>query len=153
VSDQDLAPFRGAIEQVPPDYAAVKVGGRTAYSRARAGEKLELSARTVTIERLEIASWQPPDLRVLVVCSSGTYIRSLARDLARSLGSAGHLGGLRRLAVGALVAESSPGIEALRSMGREAALGALRAPGDDALVLDDRFRKEPADRLLADWEA
>lgn len=146
--DTALAAFRGAIAQVPPAFAAVKVGGRRAYSRARGGETMALSARTVTIERLAIASWESPSLRLLVVCSTGTYIRSLARDLGRSTGSAAHLGGLRRLAVGALTVDDSMTVEALR--GTPAAARLLEAD-DRILPLAERFREGPAAELLASW--
>src|SRR5258708_6331988 len=107
-----LESFRGEIAQVPPAFAAVKVDGRRAYSRARGGETLTLSARPVRIERLAVASWEPPALRLLVVCSTGTYIRSLARDIGRSTGSAAHLRGLRPLAVGALTLHDPLTVEA-----------------------------------------
>jgi tRNA pseudouridine55 synthase len=146
--DAALAPFRGELAQVPPAYAAVKVGGRRAYSRARSGETVELSARTVTVERLAIATWEPPALRLLVVCSTGTYIRSLARDIGRAVGSAAHLGGLRRLAVGALTVDDALDIEALR--GTPAAARLLGAD-DRILPLAERFREAPAAELLSSW--
>jgi tRNA pseudouridine55 synthase len=146
--DAALAPFRGELAQVPPAYAAVKVGGRRAYSRARSGETVELSARTVTVERLAIATWEPPLLRLLVVCSTGTYIRSLARDIGRAVGSAAHLGGLRRLAVGALTVDDALDIEALR--GTPAAARLLDAD-DRILPLAERFREAPAAELLSSW--
>jgi tRNA pseudouridine55 synthase len=146
--DVTLAPFRGPIAQVPPAFAAVKVDGRRAYARARSGETVELPARTVTIERLAIASWEPPGLRLLVVCSTGTYIRSLARDLGRAVGSAAHLGGLRRLAVGALTVDDALTVEALRGTPHAAR---LREADDRILPLADRFRDEPAAALLASW--
>lgn len=151
--DAALGAFRGAIRQVPPAYAAVKVAGRPAYARARAGETVALEARSVTVERLAIASWRPPDLRLVVVCSSGTYVRSLARDIGRSLGSAAHLAALVRLAVGTLDVEGSVGVERLRAEGRGAALAALRPADERLLVLDERFRRDDADRLLANWGA
>src|SRR5439155_940194 len=95
-----LAPLRGAIWQVPPAYAAVKVGGRPAYARARSGETVKLAAREVQVHRLEMTEWNPPDARLFIVCGSGTYVRSIARDLGRALGSAAHLAALRRLAAG-----------------------------------------------------
>lgn len=151
--DRRLDAFRGDIEQVPPDFAAVKVGGRTAYARARAGERLALAPRPVRIDRLDIASWEPPRLRCLVVCSSGTYVRSLARDLGRSLGSAAHLGGLIRLAVGALELDAATPIEAVRPLTAET-LGARLTPVDEALLsLPERYRTAAADRLLLRWEA
>src|SRR5439155_118948 len=78
-----LAPLRGAIWQVPPAYAAVKVGGRPAYARARSGETVKLAAREVQVHRLEMTEWNPPDARLFIVCGSGTYVRSIARDLGR----------------------------------------------------------------------
>lgn len=151
--DAALGAFRGEIGQVPPAYAAVKVAGRPAYARARSGEAVVLDARKVTIERLAVASWLPPDLRLLVVCSSGTYVRSLARDIGRSLGSAAHLAALARVAVGALAAEGSVGVERLRGEGRDAALARLQPADERLLVLDERFRRDDAARLLASWGA
>lgn len=147
--DAALEPFRGEIAQIPPAYAAVKVDGQRAYDRARRGEVMELSARPVTIERLAIATWEPPDLRLLVVCSTGTYIRSLARDIGRATGSAAHLGGLRRLAVGALTVEDAITVETLR--GTPAVRDRLMAADDRILPLADRFRVTPAAELLANW--
>ena len=146
--DAALAPFRGELAQVPPSFAAVKVDGKRAYARARRGESVELSARTVTVERLAIAGWEPPALRLLVVCSTGTYIRSLARDIGRAVDSAAHLGGLRRLAVGALTLDDAVGIDVLRGT-PDAAL--LREADDRILPLADRFREAPAAELLASW--
>jgi tRNA pseudouridine55 synthase len=146
--DQALAPFRGELAQVPPAYAAVKVDGRRAYARARGGEIVELAARSVRVERLAIASWDPPTLRLLVVCSTGTYIRSLARDIGRALGSAAHLGGLRRLAVGALTIDDALSVEALRGAPDAAR---LREADDRILPLAARFREAPAAELLATW--
>jgi len=146
--DAMLEAFRGAQAQVPPAYAAVKVDGRRAYALARSGETVELTARTITVERLAIASWEPPDLRLLVVCSTGTYIRSLARDIGRAAGSAAHLGGLRRLAVGALTVDDAQSVEGLRGT-----LGAARLiePDDRILPLAERFREAPAAELMATW--
>jgi tRNA pseudouridine55 synthase len=146
--DAALEAFRGPISQIPPAFAAVKVAGRRAYSRARGGETLELAARPVTIERLAVASWEPPSLRLLVVCSTGTYIRSLARDLGRSTGSAAHLGGLRRLAVGALTLGDAMTVEALRGT---PAAARLQQADDRILPLADRFREAPAAELLSSW--
>ena len=143
-----LAPLRGAIQQVPPAYAAVKVGGRTAYSRARAGEKVELAAREVQVRRLEMTDWDPPDARLLIVCSSGTYVRSIARDLGRALGSAAHLAALRRLAIGALDIADAIGIEPLRAGGRDAAVARLRPMNDETLLLPRRYLDASADRLV-----
>jgi tRNA pseudouridine55 synthase len=143
-----LAPLRGAIQQVPPVYAAVKIGGRTAYSRARSGEKIELAAREVQVHRLEMTDWHSPDARLLIVCSSGTYVRSIARDLGRALGSAAHLASLRRLAIGALDIADAIGIEALRANGRDAAVARLRSMTDETLALPRRYLDESAGKLV-----
>lgn len=149
--DAALAPFRGTISQIPPDYAAVKVAGRPAYARARAGETLTLTARPITIHRLAAGRWDGTDLDLIVVCSTGTYVRSLARDIGRALGSAAHLGGLRRLAVGSLEAGEAVGIEQLRSEGAAAAGARIVAADDRLLALHPRYQGTPADRLLGDW--
>ena len=94
--------FMGAIEQVPPVYSAVKIDGERAYRRARRGEQVEIPARRVDIYRFEVELCAPNLLRLLVECGPGTYIRSLGRDLARALGSVGHLRALRRTQVGGL---------------------------------------------------
>jgi tRNA pseudouridine55 synthase len=142
--EEALAPLRGAIQQVPPAYAAVKVRGRTAYSRARSGETVELAAREVQVLRLQMTEWRSPDARLLIVCSSGTYVRSIARDLGRALGSAAHLAALRRLAIGALDITDAIGIEALRAAGRDAALARLVVMNDAILALPRRYLDEPA---------
>lgn len=152
VLDAALARFRGDVEQVPPARSALKVGGRRAYSLDRAGETVTLGSRTVRVDRLEIATWQPPELRVLIVCGSGTYVRALARDIGRDLGSAAHLGGLRRLAVGALDAGEARSVEELRSGGRDAALSLLRPADDRLLRIPEKYDSEPAATILGTWE-
>ena len=149
--DAALSSFRGEIAQVPPAFAAVKVDGRRAYSRARGGETMTLSARPVMIERLAVASWEPPALRLLVVCSTGTYIRSLARDLGRATGSAAHLGGLRRLAVGAMTLDDATTVETLRLNWGTPGAARLLGADDRILPLADRFREASAAELLATW--
>jgi tRNA pseudouridine55 synthase len=133
-----LATLRGVITQVPPQYAALKVGGRPAYARARGGETVALAARRVQVFRLDVIDISPPDLRLLVVCSSGTYVRAIARDLGRALGSAAHLAALRRVAVGALEARDALTPDQLRARGREAR-ALLRPANEDLLTLDSRF--------------
>ena len=143
-----LQGFRGVIQQVPPSYAAVKVGGRPAYARARAGETLTLAAREVQVLRLDVTRWSGHDLGLLVVCSSGTYVRSLARDIGRAAGSAAHLGGLRRLAVGALEVRDATAVDALRRDGRDAATARIRPLSDALLALDDRYLREAAGKVV-----
>lgn len=95
-----LAAFRGPIRQRPPRLSAVHVQGQRAYARARRGEAFELAERPVTIQRLELLDWDPLSgrLALAIDCSSGTYIRSLARDLGERLGCGGCLAELRRTA-------------------------------------------------------
>ena len=95
-----LAGLVGEIDQVPSSVSAVKVGGRRAYDRVRAGEQVDLPARRVVVHEIEVASLALPTVDVVVHCSSGTYVRALARDLGAALGVGGHLTALRRTAVG-----------------------------------------------------
>ncbi|HEY3531112.1 MAG TPA: tRNA pseudouridine(55) synthase TruB [Nocardioides sp.] len=95
-----LAAFVGEIDQVPNAVSAVKVGGRRAYARARAGEQVDLPARRVTVHAIDVIDVGLPDIGIEVRCSSGTYVRAIARDLGEVLGVGGHLTELRRTAVG-----------------------------------------------------
>lgn len=92
-----LAAFRGPIQQVPPMYSALKRQGQALYELARAGQTVEREARPVVIHRLELLDFARDELRLDVICSKGTYIRTLAEDLLASLDQAAHLVGLRRL--------------------------------------------------------
>lgn len=92
--------FLGPIEQIPPRFSAVHVNGHRAHRLAREGKSMTLKPREVTIYELEIVDFDPPYADFRVVCSKGTYIRSLARDIARALGSRGHLTALRRTRIG-----------------------------------------------------
>jgi len=147
-----LAALRGVIAQVPPQYAALKVSGSPAYARARRGETVALAARSVQVFRLDVIEIAPPDLRLLVVCSSGTYVRAIARDLGRALGSAAHLARLRRLAVGALEARDAIAPDQLRARGREVA-ALLRPANDDLLTLDPRFLGASAATIVGAGES
>jgi tRNA pseudouridine55 synthase len=91
-----LKQFEGEIEQTPPPYSAVKVGGRRAYDMARQGEEVELAPRKIQVHHLEVLEWAPPEVVVDVHCSSGTYVRSLANDMGNALGTGAYLVGLRR---------------------------------------------------------
>jgi tRNA pseudouridine55 synthase len=103
-----LNPFVGSIQQVPPIYSAIKVDGRKLYDIARAGETVELEARSVTIERIDLLNWQPPVATIDVTCNAGTYIRSLAYDVGEALGTGAHLAGLRRTQSGTfLIADAA----------------------------------------------
>lgn len=92
--------FIGKIQQVPPAYSAIKVGGERAYRKMRQGKDVQLLARTVEIDYCTISSYEYPDLSLHVECGSGTYIRSLAHDLGEVLRCGGHLSSLRRTKVG-----------------------------------------------------
>jgi len=95
-----LSLFCGEIQQAPPAYSAIHIDGERASVLARRGEIPEMQKRPVTIHRLELLSWEPPYARIFVHCSSGTYIRSLARDIALAAGSRAHLTALVRTKVG-----------------------------------------------------
>jgi tRNA pseudouridine55 synthase len=94
--------FVGEIAQVPPRYSALKLNGRNYYEYAREGVAIERKARSATIHSLELVSWNAPLAEIDVSCSKGTYVRTLAEDIAISLGSCGHLAALRRTGVGPL---------------------------------------------------
>ncbi len=118
-----LAEFTGAFEQVPTSVSAVKVGGKRAYQRVREGEQVELAPRPVTVHELVVHDVSPStsegdsgsttDVRVSLRCSSGTYVRAIARDLGARLGVGGHLTALRRTAVGAFEIDRARTLEQL----------------------------------------
>lgn len=95
-----LRRFIGTIEQVPPAFSAVKVDGRRAYELARKNKDIELKAKLLVIDDIELISYNMPDITIRVVCSKGTYIRALARDIGRALDTGAHLTALRRTRVG-----------------------------------------------------
>ncbi len=95
--------FTGAIEQVPPSYSAIKVGGKPAYISARKGKAVDIKPKTLVIDEIEVLECglpAEPTLRIRVVCSKGTYIRALARDIGAALGSGAYLTALRRTRIG-----------------------------------------------------
>lgn len=98
--EQVLSQFTGRIQQVPPAYSACKVDGKRAYKMARKGKTVEIKAKELVIDEIELQECNLPEIRIRVVCSKGTYIRALARDIAEALGSGGHLTALRRTRVG-----------------------------------------------------
>ncbi len=106
-----LARFRGAIEQVPPMVSAVKHQGRPLYKLARQGITVQRKARPVEIYALTITDWSLPNFSLEMTCSSGTYVRALARDLGQALGCGAHLTALTRLASGDFVLEQSIALE------------------------------------------
>ena len=127
-----LPRFRGAIEQVPPMYSALKRDGKPLYEYARAGITLEREARPVTIHLLEFIDFQAPYLRLRVSCSKGTYIRVLGEDIGEALGCGAHLQALRRTQVGHLALSQSITLEMLEGLPEEQRQ-ALLAPVDALL--------------------
>ena len=109
--------FVGNIEQLPPRFSAVKYGGTRAYKLARKGLDVDLRKRSVSVYSLQILSVQLPDVTMKVTCSKGTYIRSLAADMARELGPGGHLVSLRRMAIGSFEVKNALSSSALLQTG------------------------------------
>ena len=131
-----LSSFEGESEQVPPAFSAIKTGGRRAYALARSRKPVELAARPVSIERFELLERPNPDhARFLVTCGKGTYMRSLARDLALELGTVGHVSALRRTRTGPFLEETAIPLEKLEDLGHSAALAEALLPIET--VLDD----------------
>ncbi|MCL4510177.1 MAG: tRNA pseudouridine(55) synthase TruB [Bacteroidetes bacterium] len=109
-----LRKFTGKIEQVPPDYSAAWVGGKRAYHLARRGIEFELKPKVVTISEMQIESFLPPLLKLRIVCSSGTYVRSLARDIGEELGCGAVLTELVRTRIGSYKAEEAVKLDELK---------------------------------------
>jgi tRNA pseudouridine55 synthase len=126
-----LAAFVGRHEQVPPSYSAVHVRGQRAYARSRRGETLTLEPRPVEIYELELLSHEAARLGIRVGCSSGTYIRALARDVGRTLGTRAHLAALRRFTVGPFTVDQALAPARIREIGA-VALAAHVVPEDAA---------------------
>lgn len=104
---RDVLPkFTGHILQVPPVFSAVKVDGKRAYKYARKGTEVELKAKPLVIEELELLPSELPDINLRIVCSKGTYIRALTRDIGQALNSGAHLTALRRTRVGNITADN-----------------------------------------------
>jgi tRNA pseudouridine55 synthase len=120
----------GTQEQVPPMYSAISQGGERLYEKARRGEQVEVPSRTITLHELQVIGWDSPHVDVDVLCSKGTYIRALARDLGSDLGVPAHLGGLRRTAAGAYSLQDATTLEDL--LEPERAKAALRS-GPEAI--------------------
>ncbi len=97
---ETLKKFVGTIEQVPPEYSAIKVDGKRAYEFARKGKPIELKAKTLVIKEIELLRYDHPEAQIRIVCSKGTYIRALARDIGQALESGAYLTGLIRTRVG-----------------------------------------------------
>ena len=114
--EETLQRFTGAIEQVPPAFSACKVDGKRAYKMARKGHEVELKPKTLVIDEIELLEFSPESITIRVVCSKGTYIRALARDIGEALGSGGHLAALRRTRVGTVGLDRCMDVDSLIAM-------------------------------------
>lgn len=138
--DLVLSQFIGRIRQIPPAYSAIKRDGVPLYKLARQGELVEAPEREVVIERIDVLSFTPEAIEIDVVCGSGTYIRSLGVDIARALGSAGHLAALRRLWVSPFEQDAMIPLATLSEMDDPVT---CVAPIDRALVQFARIETSP----------
>jgi tRNA pseudouridine55 synthase len=112
-----LPAFVGEIQQIPPAFSAIKVDGERAYDLARQGIEVELDARTVIIHEAAVTAASDPDhVEITIRCGKGTYVRSIVRDLAETLGACGHVSELRRLRVGLFRAEDAISLELLENL-------------------------------------
>jgi tRNA pseudouridine55 synthase len=129
-----LGEFEGEIEQTPPAFSAIKIGGRRAYALARAGAPPELAPRRVQIHRLALLENATETAEFLVECGKGTYVRALARDLARRLGTAGHVVSLRRTRAGPFSLDSAISLESEALLSHSARLADVLLPVETALA-------------------
>lgn len=117
--EEVLAKFTGRIEQVPPAFSACKIDGKRAYKMARKGDAVELKPKILVIDEIELLEYSPESITIRVVCSKGTYIRALARDIGAALCSGGHLTALRRTRVGDVTIDRCLSLDDAVSMLRE----------------------------------
>lgn len=110
-----LQKFVGEIEQIPPAFSACKVDGKRAYTLARNNEEVELKPKLLVIKEIELVNYNLPELKIKVICSKGTYIRALARDIGLALGSGAHLSGLIRSKVGDISLDDCLNVDQLDS--------------------------------------
>ena len=128
-----LPAFTGPIEQIPPAYSALKIDGKAAYARARAGEVVEMKPRSVTIHELRVVETGEDHATLSATVSKGTYIRSLARDIARALGTVGHVSYLRRTRAGPFGLESAISLDFLDELAKARDLTRAVLPLEAAL--------------------
>ena len=158
-----LPSFTGAIEQVPPAYSALKIDGRAAYARARAGEQLDMQPRPVTIASLSVRAERRRGMQdgpstsqrehvdavtLAATVSKGTYIRSLARDIAQALGTVGHVSMLRRTRAGPFLLDQAVSLDFLAELARERALTRTVLPLQAALDDIPALRVTPGQASL-----
>jgi tRNA pseudouridine55 synthase len=123
-----LPSFTGPIDQIPPAFSALKIDGKAAYTRARAGEVLEMKARSVTVHELRLLTCSDNEATLSATVSKGTYIRSLARDIARALGTVGHVTMLRRTRAGPFTLEQAISLDFLAHAAKEQRLDGAVLP-------------------------
>ncbi len=131
--NKTLSKFIGEIKQVPPVYSAVKINGKRAYQYARKGEEVEIKPKTLVIDEIELLSFSDNVATIRVVCSKGTYIRALARDIGVELNSGAHLIALKRTRIGDVKVEDCVSIEKFESM--------IQAIKDDYIISNDNNNK------------
>ncbi|NCF61778.1 MAG: tRNA pseudouridine(55) synthase TruB [Gammaproteobacteria bacterium] len=129
-----FAQFHGDIEQVPPMYSALKHEGQPLYKLARAGKKVERKARTVSVHSLELSRWDSPVLEFRVHCSKGTYVRTLAEDIAEKLGCCAHLQALHRLRVEPFEEQDMKSLAELESRAEDETIDSCLLPVDAGLT-------------------
>lgn len=117
--EETLKKFHGTIQQVPPAFSAVKIDGQRAYKMARKGQTPELKAKTLVIDDIELLDYAPESITLRIVCSKGTYIRALARDIGEALGSGAHLTALRRTRVGDFTVDRCMSVDEAAAMIRD----------------------------------
>ena len=114
--EETLPKFIGSIQQIPPAYSACKINGNRAYDLARKGLEVDLKPKTLVIDEIELLDYQPASIKIRVVCSKGTYIRALARDIGTILQSGAHLTALERTKIGSITLEQCIDIETFGRM-------------------------------------
>ncbi len=117
--EKTLLRFIGTIEQVPPAFSACKVNGERAYKMARRGDEVEIKPKLLVIDEIELLKYSPESITIRVVCSKGTYIRALARDIGEALNSGGHLTALRRTRIGDISVEQCLSVDDTVTLIRE----------------------------------
>lgn len=132
-----LTGFKGTVDQAPPPISAIKYRGQPMYRRARRGEKIELATRKVTFFETELTSFMPgdfPEVTLRVVCSAGTYVRSLARDVGKALDCQAALKALRRLRAGAFTLEQALSLKDIAALAERGKVGSVLISMSDALT-------------------
>lgn len=144
-----LPEFIGDIQQIPPQFSAIKIDGQRAYDLARKGEEIELKARTVTVDELEITEFHEDWVDLRLHCGKGTYVRSIARDLAEKLGTCGYVSVLRRLYVGPFSIDDAISLDFLEKHAKNPLLEDYLLPIEKALddILVFPITQEEASKL------